>query len=341
MKKLIRILLIYLLGTKNFNYLKQYLNNRILNYHYRKSYLNDYKLFKRDATMVKKDNFRKIETHIILNYHSLEKGLLHDNLRLGFGRLKVIELIEYLQSYEVKAHLNESQITAACLVLKKYFEIHQENNFNISDYYTKENYEFFKIHSIKKMNPVIEKTKNIFFNKKNENFYDFSFSRNSVRHYSGELISKDKIKDVISLARNAPSVCNRQGSRVYLVEDSKKVDKLLQIQGGLQGFMKNINQVLVITGDRNGYYAIGERNQLFVDGGLFIMNLLYALHHYEVAACPAHWCYEDSVDDKVRELLGMKDSEKIISLITIGKPTDKFKVTLSLRRDTSEILIKT
>ena len=68
------------------------------------------------------------------------------------------------------------------------------------------------------------------------------------------------------------------------------------------------------------------------------MNLLYALHFYKVAACPAHWCYENSVDDKVRDMLGMKDSEKIISLITIGVPTDKFKVTLSLRRNVSEIL---
>jgi nitroreductase len=338
MKNLIIKILNFFLGKKKFNELKNFLNKRILNYYYRKSFLTDYKLFKRDATMIKKDNFRKIETHIILNYHSLEKGLLYENMRLGFGRVKVIELIEYLSLHEVKMHMNESQIKATCLVLKKYYEIHLENNFDISEFFSKEDYEYFKKHSIENLNPVIEKSKELFFKKNSDNFHDFSFSRNSVRHYSGELVPLKTMENVISLARNAPSVCNRQGSRVYLVQDKDKVEKLLQIQGGLQGFTKNINQVLAVTGDRNGYYAIGERNQLFVDGGLFIMNLLYALHFYKVAACPAHWCYENSVDDKVRDMLGMKDSEKIISLITIGVPTDKFKVTLSLRRNVSEIL---
>ena len=77
---------------------------------------------------------------------------------------------------------------------------------------------------------------------------------------------------------------------------------------------------------------------MFIDGGAFLMNLLYSLHYYKIAACPAHWAYEHTKDDNVRDIIGMTDSEKIMCLIAIGKPKEKFAVTLSQRRQENELL---
>lgn len=334
MKKFLKIIL----GEHNFNILRVFLNEKIMKYYFRKSFLRDFKKFNEHSTFFKKDNFNKVETHIILLYHSLEKGFLHKNLRLGFAKDKVKELLSYLNDENVSNHLMRSQISAACMCLMKYYQLHKEKSFDISAYYSIDDYNFIKKFALKNQSPVIEKSSSNFFKKSKSDFLNFSSSRSSVRHYNGEIIPDEIMHDVISIAKNAPSVCNRQGTKVYLLNKAEHIEKILNIQGGLKGFMQNINQVLVVTGNRNGFYEIGERNQLFVDGGLFLMNLLYGLHYNNIAACPAHWCYEDSADDQVREILGMSQSEKIICLITIGKPEDDFKITLSHRRDNSEIL---
>jgi nitroreductase len=90
--------------------------------------------------------------------------------------------------------------------------------------------------------------------------------------------------------------------------------------------------------DRNYYYSIGERNQLYIDGGVFLMNLLYALHYYKIGACPAHWGFNYKQDKEIQKELNLSGSEKVICLIPIGIPKEEFKTTLSLRRKNEEIL---
>lgn len=77
---------------------------------------------------------------------------------------------------------------------------------------------------------------------------------------------------------------------------------------------------------------------MYIDGGIYLMNLLYALHYYDIAACPAHWGMPTTADKKSQKIIGLNDSEKIICLIAIGKPIEEFKTTLSLRRPHNENL---
>lgn len=334
-KKVFKIII----GKQNFEKLRVFLNRKILSYYFKKNYRQDFDLFVRDSTVFHKDNYNKIETHIILHYHSLEKGFLHQPIRPKFGKAKVKELLDYLKNNYVIPKLNNSQIQAALLVLLKYYEYHQNNSINIEDYYRESDYQTIKEkYTLSKTKPIINKTKKEVFSFTGSDFKDFSKSRHSIRNYSGKIISNETISECIDIAKTAPSVCNRQGIKVYLVNDQTKVNELVKLQGGLAGFEKNINQLLIVTGNRNYYYAIGERHQLFVDGGLFIMNLLYALHYKKVAACPAHWCYEEKYDEQVRPLINMSSSEKIVTFITIGEAIDDVNVTLSLRRDTNEVL---
>jgi nitroreductase len=125
---------------------------------------------------------------------------------------------------------------------------------------------------------------------------------------------------------------------VNLVDNKKKIDDILMIQGGLKGYSEKLSQLIVLTSDRNYFYSIGERYQLYIDGGIYLMNLLYALHYYEIAACPAHWGMPIESDKKVEKILGLNESEKIICLIAIGKPVAEFKTTLSTRRTCAENL---
>jgi nitroreductase len=323
-----------LLGENNLERIRRFRLNILL----KKSFSKDYDLYKKHSSVFKKDTYKKIESEITLRYHSIEKGFLYDSIRFRFAERKIKELIIYLKSIDLPNVNNRIQIQAAILNLCVYYDIHLKNQIDISDYFPLEDYEYFKSNLKISGDPVKYHTKATFFKSNRSDFKEFSCSRSSVRNFTGEKIPIRIFQQVVDLANNAPSVCNRQSVSVYLIEDKEKIDSILKIQGGLKGYDEKLSQLIVLTSDRNYFYSIGERNQLFIDGGIYLMNLLYALHYYKIAACPAHWGMTIDADKKVKNILGLRESEKIICLIAVGIPEDNFKTTLSLRRPASENL---
>lgn len=323
-----------LLGEKTIAKIKGYRNSRIL----RKNYIEDYKLYKKHSSVFNKDTFNKKESEITLLYHSIEKGFLYDPIRFRFAERKIKELIKYLKSIDLPDVNNHTHIQAAILNLCAYYDIHQKNQIDISDYFPIEDYEYLKSYLKISGDPVKYHTKDMFFKSIYSDFKEFSSSRSSVRNFTGEKIPIEIFQQVIDLANKAPSVCNRQSISVYLLENKQKIDSILNIQGGLKGYDEKLSQLIVLTSDRNYFYSIGERNQLFIDGGIYLMNLLYALHFYQIGACPAHWGLTIDADKKVQNIIGLRDSEKIICLIAVGIPENNFRTTLSLRKPASENL---
>lgn len=323
-----------LLGDNNIKRLGVYRRKRVL----KRNFQIDRRLYSKHSSVFTKDTYNKIESEITLRYHSLEKGFLHNPIRHRFAKQRVEELLGYIKLKEVENHINEVQIQSAILNLCAYYELHHENKIKISDYFTKEDYEQLKKKLITDLQPVKHHTSSDYFKYRRSDFKQFSLSRCSVREYSGEKISIDVFNKVVELANHAPTVCNRQGISVILVDNKEKLDEILLIQGGLKGYSDNLSQLIVLTSDRNYFYSIGERYQLYIDGGIYLMNLLYALHYFEIAACPAHWGMPVEADTKVQKIIGLNESEKIICLIAVGKPVDNFKTTLSLRRSYKENL---
>ena len=82
-----------------------------------------------------------------------------------------------------------------------------------------------------------------------------------------------------------------------------------------------------------------ERNTVFVDGGIFLVNLLYALNHYQIAACPVIWGAEPDNDRHIYKLLEIPQSHEIISLIAAGAfPEGRVKAARSFKRPTDTIM---
>lgn len=303
------------------------------------NYLNDFILYKRHSSIFNLNTFNKIESEITLRYHSIEKGFLHKITRPRFAKKRVKELIDLLKQIELNNYSKRVHIQSALLSLCRYYDFHLNEAVDISDYFKREDYDIFKSLLELNVKPIKYHTDKSFFEYRNSDFSIFSKSRASVRDFTGVKISNELLEKVVELANHAPSVCNRQPVNVHLVENKNYIDKILEIQDGLKGYSSKLSQVLVITCDRNYFYSIGERHQLYTDGGIYIMNLLYSLHFYGIGACPAHWGMPYQADVKVMKLLNLKDSEQIISLVAIGVPTSEFSTTLSLRRSSNENLI--
>lgn len=319
--------------------LRKYLGNNIYQHLVLTiNYYSDYNLYRKHSSIFNKDTYEKIESEITLRYHSIEKGFLHFPIRERFAQAKVSELIQLIKGKKIVGHYNNIQIQSAFNSLCKYYEFHDNKHIDISDYYIKDDYFFFKNNLYLDSEIIKKHTNASFFAENKKDFKSFSFSRCSVRNFTGEKVSKENLQKVIDLANNAPSVCNRQPVNIYVVENKSLIDQILKIQGGLAGYSQKLSQLIVLTSNRNYFYSTGERNQLYTDGGIYLMNLLYALHYYKVGACPAHWGLPVHADKKAKNLLKLKESEQIVCLVAIGIPTEEFSTTLSARKQHDENL---
>lgn len=298
----------------------------------------DGRLFYKYSMVFKLDSYNKLESQIILHYHGIEKGFLHNDFKPRFGKNRIIEIITLLKNKDIVKNHIKTQLASAYLAVCQYYEKHKIIGIDISDYFPQKDYEYFKSLSTLDLEIVKNQERSIYFTNSDKNFENFSKSRSSVRNFTGENVSFQTLNKVIELAKTAPSVCNRQPIKVYCIENKKIIDEVLQLQKGLRGYTDEITQILILTSDRNYFYSVGERNQLYIDGGIFLMNLLYALHFYKIGACPAHWGFNYSHDVKIQRILNLTNSEKVICLIPIGIPKKEFKTTLSLRRNNEEIL---
>ena len=148
----------------------------------------------------------------------------------------------------------------------------------------------------------------------------------------------DKLKASLSLAMNAPSTCNRQSQRSHLLqsEDSKKA--VLSIQTGNRGFGEIADQFVLVTSDLRDWPGIHQRNAPYVDGGIFVMNLLYSLHYNGIATCTLNLYLNEEKTLILHDKLQIPKNEVPIALIAVGIPPEKFDLALSCRRQAEEII---
>ncbi len=334
-KNLIRKILSPILHNRN---VENILKKRYLFRNYR----DDAEKFHQYASAFNENDILNKEANLILNYHSLEKGMLFNKMKSGYGAYRINNLHKLLADPDVIDNIDRSQIRVAYEVMCKYYELQTFLGYEIEALFSKQQYEAYKSILGKLYNPefegVLHWNRSDFYKDIKSDFSKFSNSRKSVRNFTGELVEKRILEQVVELANNAPSVCNRQASKVYILEDKTKIDKVLKIQDGFNGYTGNVRQLIILTNDRRYYYTTGERNQLFIDGGIYLLNLLYALHYFHVANCPANWAKTTKEELPIYDVLDLPKSEKIICLIPIGVSTEEFRTTLSKRRTVDENL---
>ena len=266
--------------------------------------------------------------------HVIEKALSLPEPRPGFGRDKIIQLIKYLNEYEKIDNIKDEQIIVlAKSAILNYVEFNQKYGIDLSFIPN----ELMNNKSIKHLTGVINVSKDS-IDVENINFEQFALSRHSSRVFGDKKIDIEKLKDVVKLAQTSPSACNRQSIRVHITTDNEKCNKIMKLHGGTRGF-SNPGAFIVITSDLGLYENEYERNTCIVDGGIFIMNMLYSLHFYKIAACPLIWGSEPSNDKIIYDLLDIPISQQIIGLIIAGEyPDGEFKVAKSLKRDLNDVL---
>ncbi|HIE46075.1 MAG TPA: nitroreductase family protein [Flavobacteriaceae bacterium] len=280
-------------------------------------------------------NQGRIEHYLTKQYHIIEKGLALPKPRPEFGKDVISNLVikstEYYHEYG-KSKLIES--ISACL--NEYLIFNKKNNIETNNkYYT----------NIKKFVTMVKPNKlggtKIITKQDINKAIDFDFevflrTRTSIRDFSDKNVDINQLKEVINLAKLAPSVCNRQGWKAHVYNNSLLIKELLTLQNGNRGFTDSVNKLIIITGNTKAFTKL-ESNQIYIDGGIFSMNVLLSLHSAGLGAVALNTCLPYTIEKKVKKTGNIKDFEKLIMMIAVGEIKDNFKVAVSNRKHIDSI----
>ncbi len=255
--------------------------------------------------------------------HSVERGLSLKNSKQDFGKEKIRNLFQHMS--EISA--SDFSCSCAASALIEYIGC---NPNDIVEYKLK-NYNCSELGGTKQvfMNDILAASK--------QSFDIFSQSRFSVRDFSEKEVDLRLLKTAIKIAQKSPSACNRQPTRIYIITDKNDVYKVLELQGGANGFKEHVNKLLIVSSDKRAYIYANERNLYQLDSGMFGMSLLYALHFLELGACPLMWANTYKKDKLIRKICKIDNYHDVVFIIAVGHLPGAFKVAKSPRLPLDDI----
>lgn len=294
-----------------------------------------HRLRKFNASFSTDNDINKMQYTLSRENHVIEKGMSMNNPKKGFGQPKVMALIDRLSKYyTLYGEIDTEFLYYPLSTIKSYITYQHQDNIDI---------------------PEIEKSFTLLCNKigidpkklslpagiseqPSENLKkmaqgDFSsllYSRHSIRYFQDHIPSKDLLDKALTLAARTPSACNRQAwhTHIYFNKDSHK---LLELQGGCNGFFQDIHCSIVVTANMKGFLHY-EPFQCYIDGGLYAMNLINALNYVGLGTIPLSCGFYNRKLSVIQKRFEIPSNEVMIVIIGVGVMTDNVKVAESTRK---------
>jgi len=170
--------------------------------------------------------------------------------------------------------------------------------------------------------------------------YQFFALRSSVRQFADGEIPEEIIREAVRIAQRAPSACNRQSCRLHYSTDQAVVAKVVALQDGAGGFGEHAAAVFIVTSELGSFNHAGERNQGFVDGGIFSMTFALGIHALGYGTCFLNWCATAREDQEFRRAFKIPESELIVAFLVGGCLRDEFAVAKSPRLPVDEVMCR-
>ncbi|MHA7862315.1 nitroreductase family protein [Tessaracoccus sp. Y36] len=286
-------------------------------------------------------NLTQVEGKLTFHAHSIEKGLSHTDFRAGFGVTALTELGAAMRQYQLMGYpVERIPFVNALSTLKAYIEAHSVLNFETDHLLRVLGPDLLELvnGSTSDLGGVVTVTAASKVDNDQKNFADLLRGRVSVREFATSSTVEARVRDAVRMSLKSPSVCNRQSTRVRIITDDTQMTQVLELQGGMTGYALP-PALVVVTADLESFLEPTERNQAFVDGGLFSMSLLLSLEYMSLAACPLNAMMSGAKEDQLRSLVGIESSERLIVFIAVGDFLDSVKVPKSFRNPLSDVLL--
>lgn len=171
-------------------------------------------------------------------------------------------------------------------------------------------------------------------------------TRRSIRKYKDEVVSLELMKEIVDIAKFAPSWANFQITRYNFITNEDIIKQITE--KGLNDFTyniktlkhaKNVAVISFVKGKsgkldlEKGDYATTKQNQWeMFDVGIACQTFCLAAHERGIGTC-----IFGVIDDKsISEILGLPEEETVAAVVTYGYPAEH--IATSPRKETKDIV---
>ena len=151
---------------------------------------------------------------------------------------------------------------------------------------------------------------------RNLSLVDTVLSRRSIRRYEKKEIPDDVLSKILEAGRQAPSAANRQPLHFIIVTD-EKIKKEFS-KGLFNRFIKD-SPVTIVGCAKTGDILTGKWS--IVDTTIALQTMVIAAWTMGVGSC---WV-GDFKEDRVKQLLTIPDTWKVVALVSFGYPAEQPK----------------
>lgn len=289
---------------------------------------------KHSASVFQENDKTKLEGRICVLYHAIEKGMSLRVSQNGFGQEKIRKLIELCAKYEKMD--GDIDLLVTCQKVLQAYTAHQKDHLDAQFLAELKNSRLFGL-TLNEVGdggvqPLSQSSLGF------DEYKDFVLTRKSVRDFSNETVELSDLIDAIDIAKYTPSVCNRQPWKSYIYVEPSDIEKALSYQNGNRGFGEQVKGLILVTGEKKKFWHAIERNEVYVDGGMFSMSIVYALHAKNLHTCCLNLNMTARKEAILKKQLNIPASEALIMMIAVGKADSKASVAASSRFSTDKFI---
>lgn len=145
------------------------------------------------------------------------------------------------------------------------------------------------------------------------------FERRSIRKYTGEKISEEKIKKLLQAAMAAPSAGNQQPWEFIVIRDREMMNKITEVHP-YSSMLKEADVAIVVCGDEKREKYKGFWVQ---DCSAATQNILLAAQDLGLGAVWLGVYPDEKRVKSIKELLGIPEHVQTLSIVSLGYPVEK------------------
>jgi len=144
-------------------------------------------------------------------------------------------------------------------------------------------------------------------------------NRRSIRKYTGEKVTDNKIEILLKAGMYAPSAVNKQPWHFIVFRDRKVIEEIIKIHPNGR-MLKNSDVAILVCWDDNLQHDVGYGP---VDCSAATQNILLAAHGTGLGAVWVGIYPRENRIKGVHKLFKLPDNIKPFSIISIGYPAEK------------------
>lgn len=146
-------------------------------------------------------------------------------------------------------------------------------------------------------------------------------TRRSIRDFQAKTVSRADLEKIAQSMKWAPSSCNRQTSKVFIVDDPELIDLCIKNNNGATCFSHNPPCFMSFCADLRPYLMPQELTLPVLDTALGIQNCALVAHSLGLGMTILNWTHHSRQQDSaLRKLLKIPVHYRIVANALLGWP---------------------